>query len=148
MGVSSGEKIDYEWQVTMINVRSAIILAVVGLTFAMISFAEETPTPLSSQFQREALELKQRQSQASQGLKLDAEQRLDLYNLEMQQRREQQQLQERQRQQLGARRRHDATSHAGRLNQQQILQRQREQQMQSFRRELERWRVQQQKPAH
>jgi hypothetical protein len=132
----------------MTNARTAIILVVVGLIFSTIAFAEETLTPLSPQFQREALELKQRQSQASQGLKLDTTQRLDLYNLEMQQRRDQQQLQERQRLQLEAQRGHNAASDARRLNQQRILQRQRDQQMQSFRLELDRWRAQQRKPGH
>ncbi len=131
----------------MSNTRSLIILVTVGLTFALIGFAEDTPTPLSSQFQREALELKQRQSQTSQGLKLDAGERLDLYNLEMRQRREQQQLQERQRLQLQAQDGYRAGSDARHLNQQQILQRQREQQLRSFRRELEQWRVQQQNPS-
>jgi hypothetical protein len=132
----------------MTNARTAITLVVVGLISGTIAFAEETLTPLPPQFQREALELKQRQSQASQGLKLDTTQRLDLYNLEMRQRREQQQLQERQRLQLEAQRGHNAAPDAGRLNQQQILQRQRDQQMQSFRRQLERWRAQQQKLRH
>jgi hypothetical protein len=132
----------------MTNARTAIILVVVGLIFGTIAFAEETSIPLSPQFQREALELKQRQSQASQGLKLDTTQRLDLYNLEMRQRREQQQLQERQSLQLEAQRGHSAASDARRLNQQRILQRQRDQQMQSFRRQLEQWRVQQQKLRH
>lgn len=117
---------------------------VVGLTTAVIASAEETSTPLSPQFQREALELKQRQSQSSQGLKLDADQRLDLYNLEMRQRREQQQLQERQRSQFQTQNPRATTSHTRRLNQQQILQRQREQQLQSFRRELDQWRARQQ----
>lgn len=132
----------------MTNARTAITLVVVGLIFGTTAFAEEALTPSSPQFQREALELKQRQSQASQGLKLDSTQRLDLYNLEMRQRREQQQLQERQRLQLEAQRRHNAAPDAGRLNQQQILQRQRDQQMQSFRRQLEQWRAQQQKLRH
>ena len=133
----------------MTNARTAIILlVVVGLIFGTMAFAEETPTPLSPQFQREALELKQRQSQASQGLKLDTPQRLDLYDLEMRQRREQQQLQERQRLQLETQRRYNTGSDAQRLNQQQILQRQRDQQMQSFRRQLEQWRAQQQKLYH
>jgi hypothetical protein len=132
----------------MTNARTAIILVVVGLIFGTIAFAEETSIPLSPQFQREALELKQRQSQASQGLKLDTTQRLDLYNLEVRQRREQQQLQERQSLQLEAQRGHNAASDARRLNQQRILQRQRDQQMQSFRRQLEQWRVQQQKLRH
>lgn len=128
----------------MSDARSMIILVTVGLTFASTVLAEDTPTLLSSQFQREALELKQRQSQTSQGLKLDAGERLDLYNLEMRQRREQQQLQERQRLQLQAQDGHRAGSDAGRLNQQQILQRQREQQLRSFRRQLEQWRTRQQ----
>lgn len=128
----------------MNDARSLIVLVAVGVTFASTVLAEDTPTPLSSQFQREALELKQGQSQASQGLKLDAGERLDLYNLEMRQRREQQQLQERQRLQLQAQDRDRARSDAGRLNQQQILQRQREQQLRGFRRELDQWRVRQQ----
>lgn len=144
MGVSCGEEFSYEWQVRVSNTRSLIILVTVGLTFAPTALAEDTATPLSSQFQREALELKQRQSQTSQGWKLDAGERLDLYNLEMRQRREQQQLQERQRLQLQAQDGHRARSDAGRLNQQQILQRQREQQLRSFRRELEQWRARQQ----
>ena len=128
----------------MNNTRSSMILVVIGLTTATIASAEETSTPLSPQFQREALELKQRQSQTSQGLKLDADQRLDLYSLEMRQRREQQQLQERQRLQFQTQNPRAATSDTGRLNQQQILQRQREQQLQSFRRELDQWRARQQ----
>lgn len=128
----------------MNNTRSSMILVVIGLTTATIASAEETSIPLSPQFQREALELKQRQSQTSQGLKLDADQRLDLYSLEMRQRREQQQLQERQRLQFQTQNPRAATSDTGRLNQQQILQRQREQQLQSFRRELDQWRARQQ----
>lgn len=131
---------------TMSNTRSSRVLVIIGLAFAITALAEETATPLSPQFQREALELKKRQSQASQGLKLDAEQRLDLYNLEMRQRREQQRLQERQRLEVEAQDRHGTRAGAGRLNQQQILQRERDQQMRSFRRELERWRMQQNSP--
>jgi hypothetical protein len=135
-------------RVTMSNPQpSIILLASVCLLVATTSFAEEAPTPLSPQFQRENLELKQRQSQASQGLKLDAGERLDLYDLEMRQRREQQQLQERQRQQLEVQDRRDTAGDAGRLNQQHILQRQRDQQMQSFRRELDQWRAKQQNPG-
>jgi hypothetical protein len=121
-----------------------MLLVAVGLIITTIVFAEDTPTPLSPQFQRETLELKQRQSQAAQGLKLDAGERLELYNLEIRQRREQQQLQERQRLQLQAQDRDRARSDVGRLNQQQILQRQREQQLRSFRRELEQWRAREQ----
>lgn len=129
----------------MSNTRSSIILLVViVLTIVTTAFAEETPAPLSPQFQRETQDLKQRQSQASQGLKLEAEERLDLYNLEVRQQREQQQLQERQRRQLEAQDRHDTATDARRLNQQHILQRERDQQMRSFRRELEQWRAQQQ----
>jgi len=128
----------------MNDARSLLVFVTVGVTFASTVLAEGTATPLSSQFQRETLDLKQGQSQASQGLKLDAGERLDLYNLEMRQRREQQQLQERQRSQLQAQDRDRARSDAGGLNQQQILQRQREQQLRGFRRELEQWRVRQQ----
>jgi hypothetical protein len=132
----------------MSNTGSSTILVLIGLSLGTTSLAEDTPTPLSPQFQRETQELKQRQSQATQGLKLDAPQRLDLYNLEMRQRREQQQLQERQRLELEAQDRHRSASDTGRLSQQQILQRERDQQMQSFRFQLERWRAQQQNPGH
>jgi len=131
----------------MSNPQPSIILLVAVCVIATTSFAEEAPTPLSPQFQRENLELKQRQSQASQGLKLDAGERLDLYDLEMRQRREQQQLQERQRQQLEVQDRRDTAGDAGRLNQQHILQRERDQQMQSFRRELDQWRAKRQNPG-
>ena len=125
--------------------RSSIILIIVGLTFATTSFAEDAPTPLSPQFGREALELKQRQSQSSQGLELDASQRLDLYHLEMRQRREQQWLQERQRLQVEGRDRQHVPSDARRFYRQQIFQRQRDQQMRSFDRQLQQWQTQQQK---
>ena len=131
----------------MSGTRTSLVLMAVGLSFATLALAEEVSTPLSPQFQRETQELKQRQSQTSQGLKLDAAERLDLYNLEMRQQREQQQLQERQRQQFQAQERHDTATGAGRLNQQHILQRQREQQLRHFSRQLEQWRAQQQ-PGH
>ncbi len=119
---------------------------VVGLTIATTSLAEGTRTPLLPQFQREALELNQRQSQASRGLKLDAGERLDLYHLQMRQRAEQQLLQEHQRLQLEGLGGRHGVSDATRLHQQQILQRPRQQQMQRFGRELEQWRMQQQDP--
>ena len=126
--------------------RSAITLVAVSLTIATTSLAEEIRAPLSPQFQHEALELKQRQSRAVQGLKLDAGGRLESYHFQMRQRREQQWLQQRQRlQRQGLSRGHTA-SDTRRVQQQQIFKRQREQQMQRFDRELELWRTKQQNP--
>ncbi len=123
--------------------RSSVILITVGLTIATSALAEGLPTPSLPQFQREMLELKERQSQASRGLELDAGERLDLYHLEIRQRREQQWLQERHRLQLEGGRR-DEASGTRQLQRQQILQRERQQEMRRFGRKLERWRAQQQ----
>lgn len=126
---------------TVSHHRSSIILIALGLAFATGSLAEERPAPLSQQFQQEALELKQRQSQATQGLRLDAGQRLDLYHLEMRQRREQQRLQERQRLQGEGRDRQHTPADARRFHQQQIFQQERSQQLRSFDRQLQQWRT-------
>lgn len=125
---------------------SIILLMALGLGSATTSLAEDTSVTLLPQFQREALELKQRQSQASQGLDLDAVQRLDLYNLEMRQRRDQQWLQERQRLQREGLGRAETASDTRRLYQQKIFTRQRQQQMQRFGRELRQWRGQHRNP--
>lgn len=121
---------------------------IVGLAIATNALAEGPRVPSLPQFQREALDLNQRQSQASPGLERDAGRRLDLYHLQMRQRREQQQLQEQQRVRLEGLAGPHAASDTRRLYQQQISGRERQQQMQRFARELEQWRVPQQTPTN
>ncbi len=124
--------------------RPTVTLVAVGLTIATTASADALQTFFPTQLQRETLDLKQRQSQASANLERDARGRLDLYHLQMRQQREQQQLQELHRMKLTGT--HSAPD-SRRRYQQQILRQERQQQMQRFGRELEPWRAQQQEAA-